>query len=81
MITGSFNTKKSCVSWKMYEMKFKFSKWIKSIVFRCLRANKTVGCSEYNIRNGISTQRGTGREMVKVSVKNQKKNPDFLDST
>ena len=38
------------VSWKMFEMKFKFSKLVKSIVFRCLRTNKTVGCSEYSKR-------------------------------
>ena len=30
----------------MSEMEFKFSKLVKIIVFRCLRANKTVGCSE-----------------------------------
>ena len=34
----------------MLKMEFKFSKLVKSIVFRCLRANKTVGYSEYNIR-------------------------------
>ena len=30
----------------------KWSKWnlVNGIVFRCLRANKTVGCSEYSIR-------------------------------
>ena len=31
----------------MFEMEFKFSKLVQSIVFSCLRANKTVGCSEY----------------------------------
>ena len=31
-------------SWKMCKMSFKFSKLIKSIVFRCLRTNKTVDC-------------------------------------
>ena len=30
-------------------MEFKFLKLVKSIVLRCLRANKTVGCSEYSI--------------------------------
>ena len=36
VISGFVNTKKSCVSWKMFEMEFKFSKLVKSIVFRCL---------------------------------------------
>ena len=30
----------------MFEMEFKFSKLVKIIVFRFLRANQTVGCSE-----------------------------------
>ena len=34
----------------MFEMEFKFSKLVKSIVFTCLRVNKTVGYSEYSIR-------------------------------
>ena len=50
MIAGSVKTKKSCVSWKMFEMEFKFSKLVKIIVPRCLRAKKTVGFSEYSIR-------------------------------
>ena len=50
IITGSIKTKKSCVFRKMFEMEFKCSKLTKIIVFRCLRANKTVGCSEYSIR-------------------------------
>ena len=31
----------------MFEMKIKFLELVKSIVFRCLRPNKSVGCSEY----------------------------------
>ena len=42
IINGSFKTKKSRVFWKI--SKFKFSKLVKSIVFSCLRANKTIGC-------------------------------------
>ena len=38
IIGGSVKTKKSCVSWKMFEMEFKFLKLVKNIVFRCLRA-------------------------------------------
>ena len=49
VITESIKTKKSFVSWKMFKMEFKFSKLVKSIVFRCLQANKTVSCSEYSI--------------------------------
>ena len=30
----------------VFEMEFEFSKLVKVIVFRCLRANTTVGCSE-----------------------------------
>ena len=29
--------------WKMFEMEFKFSKLVKSFVFRCLGASKMVG--------------------------------------
>ena len=50
IITGSVKTKKSCVSWKMFEMEFKFSELFKIIVFGCLQANKTIGCSDYGIR-------------------------------
>ena len=42
-------TKKLCVSRKMFITEFKVSKLVKSIVLRCLRANKTVGCSGYSI--------------------------------
>ena len=53
IITGSVKTKKSLVSWKMLEMEFKFSKLVKSIVFRCLRANKTLVTQSitYALRN------------------------------
>ena len=34
----------------MFEMEFRFLKMVKSIVIRCLQANKTVGCLEYNVR-------------------------------
>ena len=44
IITGSVKTKKSCVSWKTFEMEFKFSKLVKSIVFSYLRAIKSIGC-------------------------------------
>ena len=37
IINGSVKTKKLCVSSKMFEMEFKFSKLVKSIVFRSLR--------------------------------------------
>ena len=42
-------TKKLCVSREMFIIEFKVSKLGKSIVLRCLRANKTVGCSGYSI--------------------------------
>ena len=48
-LKGYFKTKKSRVSWTMFKMEFQFWKLIKIIEFRCLRANKTVGCSEYSI--------------------------------
>ena len=48
--SGSVKTKKSCVSWEMFKMEFKFSKLIKSSVFQYLWANKTIGCSEYSVR-------------------------------
>ena len=35
----------------MFKMEFRFSKLAKSIVFKCPRANKAVGCSEYALRN------------------------------
>ena len=47
IISGSVKTKKSC---EMFEMEFRFLKMVKSIVIRCLQANKTVGCLEYNVR-------------------------------
>ena len=47
---GNKETKKSCFSWEMFKMEYKFKKLVKIIVFRCLRANKTVGCSDYSIR-------------------------------
>ena len=50
IITGSFNTKKSCVSWKMFETEFKFSKLFKTIVFRGLRVNQTLCVADKVIR-------------------------------
>ena len=50
IITGSVKTKKSCVSWKMFKMEFKFSKLVEIIVLSCLQVNKTIGCSEYSVR-------------------------------
>ena len=50
IITGSVKTKKSYVSWKMFKMELKFSKLVKIVVFRCVRANKTVYCSLCSIR-------------------------------
>ena len=50
-ITEYIKTKKSCAYWKMFEMEFKFSKLVKSFVFRCLGANKMVGRLEYSIRS------------------------------
>ena len=50
IITGSIKTKKLCVSWKIFKMEFEISTLVKSIVLRCLRANKTAGFSEYSIR-------------------------------
>ena len=49
IISSSVKTKVSRFSWKMFEVKFKFSKLVKSTEFRCLRANKTLGYSEYSI--------------------------------
>ena len=51
IITGSFNTKKSCVSWKMFETEFKFSKLVKIIVFRGLRVNQTLCVADKVIRH------------------------------
>ena len=38
-------TKKLCASLKIYEMERTFSKFVKNIVSKCLRANKMVGYS------------------------------------
>ena len=38
IMTGSVKTKKSCVSWTIFEMEIKFSKLVKITVFRCLQA-------------------------------------------
>ena len=59
-------TKKSCVSWKMFKMKFKFSKLVKSIVFMCLRANKTFGYSECSIIN--ASEEGECRKVMQNMV-------------
>ena len=50
IINGSVKTKKSCASRNVFEIGFKFSKLVKGIMFRCLRATKTVGSSKYSIR-------------------------------
>ena len=62
IINGSVKAKKSCASRNFFDMEFKFSKLFKSIVFRCLRANKTVGCSEYALRN----RRNLSKKMKKI---------------
>ena len=41
MITGSVKTKKWCVSWKMFEMEFKFSKLVKTKAL-CLGVSEPV---------------------------------------
>ena len=61
-------TKKSCVSWKMFKMKFKFSKLVKSIVFMCLRANRTVGYSEYRIIHIYALEEGEFRNVMQNMV-------------
>ena len=69
IINGSVKTKKSCVSWKLFEMEFKFSKLVKIIVFRCLQANKMVEIC----LNGWNTLRVTDKVNRHLSKKIKKK--------
>ena len=55
----------------MFEMEFKFSKLVKIIVFRCLRANKTVGYSE--VANYSEATNKINKSFAKENEKKKKK--------
>ena len=58
---------------KMFKMEFKFSKLVKSIVFRRLRDNQTVRCSQYNMRFALRTRyQGFVKKNEKKSMKKMK---------
>ena len=57
----------------MFEMQFKYSKLVKSIVFRCLQANKTVSCSQ-SIAYALRNRQGNRHLSKKMKKNNEKKN-------
>ena len=59
------------VSWKMFEMVFKFSKLVKSMFkFRCFRANKTaVQGAAYALRNRLGKQAFAKENEKNIRVK------------
>ena len=77
IITGSLKTKKSCVSWKMFEMEFKFQNWSEALCLVVSEPTKrlAVQSAAYAVRNRQGKQAFVKKHEKKKlkKLKNEKK--------